>query len=67
MATINQSSKLFLERYGLKPTHRGPNPRIDLDAIPVKTMTLKRPLPLPSNVPPSTQLTINDPWHLGPP
>lgn len=67
MATINKSSKLFLERYGLKTTHRGPLPRVNMRDLPIHSMTLKRPMPLPDLVLPTVQLTTNDPWHLGPP
>ena len=67
MAKITKSAKLFLEREGIRTTQRRPNPRLDLNALPINTMSLARPLPLPSTVPPASQLTVNDPWHLGPP
>jgi len=67
MATVTKSAKLFLERYDIIPTRRGPRARVNLQTLPIHTMSLKRPLPLPENVPPSTQLTVNDPWHLGSP
>jgi len=67
MATITKSSKLFLERAGIRNTHRGPLTRVRMDALPINTMDLKRPLPLTDFVQPTEQLTTNEPWPLGPP
>jgi len=66
MAEFTKGSKLFLERYGIKTTFRGPLPRIQLRSLPINDVAIPRPLPLPATVQPSTQQTTNDPWHQGP-
>jgi len=69
--TVTKNARLFLERAGIRPTHRRPTATICPGDNPVHSYPVDRPLPVALGMtdgfpPPDRSSTQNDPWHLGP-
>jgi hypothetical protein len=66
---ITQSSKLFLERAGLRETYRAPAAEVVPTSLPIHTITLPSPLPQPAFVndgnPPPDRAGAVEPWPNG--
>ena len=66
---ITKSSRLFLERAGLKDTHRRPLARSNPGGLAIQQLTLPRGLPLPDLLfqgdPPPDRPETTEPWPHG--
>jgi hypothetical protein len=69
--SITMNGRLFVERAGIRPTHRRPTPTVCPGDSQIHSYPVARPLPVALSVrdgfpPPDRSSTQNDPWHLGP-